>query len=73
MATSDYVLMIDLMIAISLAFSIIADPELLQDVCVADLASGTSCFCISTTPNQYLLNTYFLILPVIREISVAKL
>ncbi|KAI3810581.1 hypothetical protein L1987_20202 [Smallanthus sonchifolius] len=40
MATSDYVLMIGMMIAISLVSFISADPELLQDVCVADLASG---------------------------------
>ncbi|KAF5809929.1 hypothetical protein HanRHA438_Chr04g0173201 [Helianthus annuus] len=40
MATSDYGLMIGMMIAISLASFVSADPELLQDVCVADLASG---------------------------------
>ncbi|MFS8002454.1 hypothetical protein Hanom_Chr13g01202251 [Helianthus anomalus] len=40
MATSDYGLMIGMMIAISLASFVYADPEFLQDVCVADLASG---------------------------------
>ncbi|KAF5809926.1 hypothetical protein HanRHA438_Chr04g0173171 [Helianthus annuus] len=39
MATSDYGLMIGMMIVISLASFVSADPELLQDVCVADLAS----------------------------------
>ncbi|KAI3810582.1 hypothetical protein L1987_20203 [Smallanthus sonchifolius] len=40
MDTSNYGLLIGMMIAISLASFISADPELLQDVCVADLASG---------------------------------
>ncbi|KAI3676098.1 hypothetical protein L1987_85697 [Smallanthus sonchifolius] len=40
MATSDHGLMIGMMIAFSLASLVSADPELLQDVCVADLASG---------------------------------
>ncbi|KAI7755824.1 hypothetical protein M8C21_033534 [Ambrosia artemisiifolia] len=37
---SDYGLIIGVMIAISLASFASADPELLQDVCVADLSSG---------------------------------
>lgn len=42
MAATDYGLMIGIMImAIFLASFISADPDLLQDVCVADLSSGT--------------------------------
>ncbi|XP_076924029.1 germin-like protein 5-1 [Bidens hawaiensis] len=40
MATSYYGLMIGLLMAIFLASFVFADPELLQDVCVADIASG---------------------------------
>ncbi|PWA48945.1 germin [Artemisia annua] len=40
MATSDYGLVIAMMMAIFLASFISADPDLLQDVCVADLSSG---------------------------------
>ncbi|XP_076892206.1 germin-like protein 5-1 [Bidens hawaiensis] len=40
MATSDYGLMIGMMMVISLVSLVYADPELVQDVCVADLASG---------------------------------
>ncbi|PWA69569.1 germin [Artemisia annua] len=40
MATSDYGLVIGLMMAIFLASFVSADPDLLQDVCVADLSSG---------------------------------
>ncbi|CAI9303291.1 unnamed protein product [Lactuca saligna] len=39
MATSAYVLMISMMMPIFLASFVSADPDLLQDVCVADLAS----------------------------------
>ncbi|KAI7753115.1 hypothetical protein M8C21_004982 [Ambrosia artemisiifolia] len=40
MATYDYGLMIGMMMAIFLASFVSADPDLLQDVCVADLTSG---------------------------------
>ncbi|KAI7729672.1 hypothetical protein M8C21_004454 [Ambrosia artemisiifolia] len=40
MAASDYGLMVCMIIAISMAFFVSADPEMLQDVCVADLASN---------------------------------
>lgn len=40
MATSDYGMLIGMMMAFFLASFVSADPELLQDVCVADLASG---------------------------------
>ena len=48
MATSDYCLVIGMMMAIFLASFVSADPipDLLQDVCVADLASGISCSCL---------------------------
>ncbi|MFS7946002.1 hypothetical protein Hanom_Chr06g00530901 [Helianthus anomalus] len=40
MATNDFGLIIGMMIAIFLASFVSADPDLLQDVCVADLTSG---------------------------------
>ncbi|KAI7755582.1 hypothetical protein M8C21_015383 [Ambrosia artemisiifolia] len=40
MATYDYGLMIGMMMAIFLGSFVSADPDLLQDVCVADLTSG---------------------------------
>ncbi|KAF5803180.1 hypothetical protein HanRHA438_Chr06g0277601 [Helianthus annuus] len=40
MATFDYGLMISMMMTILLASFVSADPDLLQDVCVADLTSG---------------------------------
>ncbi|MFS7946012.1 hypothetical protein Hanom_Chr06g00531001 [Helianthus anomalus] len=39
MATFEYGLMISMMMAILMASFVSADPDLLQDVCVADLTS----------------------------------